>query len=99
MLHCTAYDQRLTSKMTNYRYGTYPRSQRIALLAILAVVMAVTVFLSLGAAPALSPDLSSAAAKIRAEEARLEAKNFRAPPESFAFDPNLVLPTSCSVWA
>lgn len=76
--------------MTNYRYGTYPRSQRIALLAILAVVMAVTVFLSLGAAPALSPGLSSAAAKIRAEEVRLEAKNFRAPPESFAFDPNLV---------
>jgi DNA uptake protein ComE-like DNA-binding protein len=74
-----------------YRAGAYPRAQRMAILFL--------VFLAFGACWLADrlylfggppPQVLHAATSLRAERAVAEAKNFRPPPASFAFDPNTV---------
>lgn len=76
--------------MTNYAYGAYPRSQRIALLFLFGTVTLITLATTLLPGADLSDAVSKAARVIRTTEARAAAANFRPPPESFQFDPNVV---------
>ena len=74
-----------------YRFGAYSRAQRMAILFLVLVATAgcwlAGRIILLG--EATSPVLK-AAATLRNERAAAEAKNFRPPPLSFAFDPNTV---------
>lgn len=76
--------------MITYRYGAYPRSQRIALLVLLVGACLVTVFFSVAPAAETSETMRAAATRLRATEAQMAAANFRPAPEAFAFEPNLV---------
>lgn len=76
--------------MPDYRYGSYPRAQRIALLVLLTAVVAVTVLSARLPINEPGDEIRTAAGRIRAEQARMEAENYRPPPETFAFDPNVV---------
>ncbi|WP_020568147.1 helix-hairpin-helix domain-containing protein [Neolewinella persica] len=74
-----------------YRFGAYTRAQRMALLFLVLVAtagcwLAGRIFL-LGEA---TLPVIKAAAMLRNERAAEDAKNFRPPPASFAFDPNTV---------
>ncbi len=76
--------------MTRYRYGAYPRSQRIALLALLVGACSVTVFFSFSTPTALAEETRLAAQRLRTAEKTMERKQYRPAPEAFAFDPNEV---------
>ncbi|MFK8163633.1 MAG: helix-hairpin-helix domain-containing protein [Lewinella sp.] len=74
-----------------YRYGAYSRAQRMAIL-FLVLVTTAGFWLAGGLfLPGPSKQLMvKAAAGLRNERAEADAKNFRPPPASFAFDPNTV---------
>jgi DNA uptake protein ComE-like DNA-binding protein len=76
--------------MPTYRYGAYPRAQRVALLTLLVTASLVTVVSMALPSRVVPAALLEAAQSLRAEEQRLAAANFRPPPEAFAFDPNVV---------
>jgi DNA uptake protein ComE-like DNA-binding protein len=74
-----------------YRFGAYTRAQRMAILFLVLVVFGgcwMAGKFHLSGEP--SPLVLSAAASLHAERAVMEAKSFRPPPVSFAFDPNTV---------
>lgn len=74
-----------------YRFGAYSRAQRMAILFLILVAFGgcwLTGKLHLFGEP--SSQILSAATLLHAERAVMEAKNFRPPPASFAFDPNTV---------
>lgn len=77
-----------------FRFGAYSRAQRMAILFLILVAfggswLAGRIHL-IGEAP---PQILSAATSLHAERAVMEAKSFRPPPASFAFDPNTVSAT------
>ena len=79
----------------SYRFGAYPRTQRMA---ILFLVIFATGFFWLVDFVLLSGNGASvedvaAAALLRSRQEAEEKMTFRAPPESFAFDPNTVSAT------
>ena len=74
-----------------YRFGAYTRAQRMAILFLVLLAFGgcwlAGRFHLLGGP---SPLVLSAATSLHSERAVAEAKNFRPPPASFAFDPNVV---------
>lgn len=76
----------------SYRYGAYPRAQRMAILFLIMVTTGLfwlidVVFLV--GNEATTEDIA-AAAILRSRQEAEEQKNYRPPPEAFAFDPNTV---------
>ena len=76
--------------MTNNSFGAYPRSQRIALLAVLIVATLLTMATAWLPGEELSAALNEAGRGLRLERTRAALASYRPPPEQFTFDPNTV---------
>lgn len=75
-----------------FLFGIYPRAQRMAICLLLVLIVGglwITQRVSAGAHGAF-PDMETTAKRLQDFLAAEEAKNFRPPPEAFAFDPNTV---------
>lgn len=75
----------------NFRYGTYPRNQRFALLLLL---LAATVVCWLAdrfaTAGKVTNEIERSASSLNSALKAAEVADFRPPPAAFAFDPNTV---------
>lgn len=75
----------------NYRYGAYPRKQRLALLVlVLAGFAGFWLANTSSVTGPVSAEVAAVAASLRNGLVAAERKEFRPAPEAFAFDPNTV---------